>query len=148
VTPAYGVAQHSAPAFLVGSPAGDAVVDESGLGSVTLSGATTRTRSGSYLSSILDAQAMVDWDRAVWDVGLPGGSRAVLSVRTGSTTTPDSSWSAWRTVPGQGGRTTGSSRFLQYRIEMTSNAGSAPPRLHAIGFSSNGTPPNHEKEGR
>lgn len=146
VTPASGVAQHSAPSFLVGTSSGAATVDESDLGRVTLGGGTKEARTGRYVSGVLDARAMVDWDRAVWNADLPTGSRAVLSVRTGSTADPDRTWSAWSAVPAKG-RITGSSRFIQYRVDLSSSAGEAAPSLYAIGFSNNGAAPEDELEG-
>jgi hypothetical protein len=56
--------------------------------------------------------------------------------------------SPWQRLPNAGGRiTTKASRFLQYRLEMTSSTGKAPI-LTAIGFTHNGTPlPNEDGPG-
>ena len=90
---------------------------------------------------------MVDWDRIVSGTAVPQGSTLVVRVRTGSTVTPDRTWSDWKAVTGAG-RVTGSSRFLQYEVVLTSRAGSAAPELRAIGFTANGTPPAHQGETR
>ncbi len=68
---------------------------------------------------------------------VPAGATLIVSVRTGSTATPDSTWTGW-TPATVGGRITGSSRFLQYRIDMVSPIGVAAPTLYAVGFSHNG----------
>ena len=70
-----------------------------------------------------------------------------MRVRTGSTATPDRTWSDWKTVTGSG-RVTGSSRFLQYEVVLTSRAGSAAPELRAIGFTANGAQVTHQGETR
>jgi hypothetical protein len=147
ITPATGVAQHSAAAFLLGTSSGDTTVDETGLGAITLGGKRAVARSGSYVSGVLDARAMVDWDRAVWAADLPSGSTAVLRVRTGSTDKPDDTWSDWQTVPLKTGRLGGSSRLIQYQLELTSAAGATAPSLYAIGFSSNAVLAADDHEG-
>ena len=121
-TPAAGVAEQQTASFRRGRLTGAAVVDPAGSGAVTLSGKQVGARQGTFTSGLLDAQAMVDWDRAVSSTVAPKGSAVELRVRTGSTTTPDSSWSSWKTVSGEG-RVKGSSRFLQYEVVLTESGG-------------------------
>ena len=148
ITPAWGVSEQSASSFRRGTLGGNAVVDDSdGLGRVTMSGATSQSRSGTYTSVPLDSLQMVDWDRAIFDAKIPAGASASLWVRYGSTATPDSAWSAWQRVPANG-RITGSSRFIQYRGQMSAPAGVAAPSLWAMGFSHNGEAPPTDFEGR
>ncbi|HET9647004.1 MAG TPA: DUF4082 domain-containing protein [Microlunatus sp.] len=137
ITPAWGVSEQSAPAFRRGTATGNAAVGADSLGSVTLSGATSQARSGTFVSGLMDAQRMVDWDRAYWDATKPSGVTATLAVRFGSTAAPDSTWSGWQSVPADG-RVVGSSRYIQYRVQMSAPAGVAAPSLWAIGFSNNG----------
>jgi hypothetical protein len=59
---------------------------------------------------------------------------------------PDKTWSSWRTVSSKG-QIAGSSRYIQYKLKMTSPIGSAPPVLYGIGFSNDGDPPQQEREG-
>ncbi len=136
VTPAEGVAQEMAPSFVLGAQTGDVKVDRASTGSVTLKGATSGARSGTLTSSLLDAAAMADWDRAVWDADLPSGTTMTVKVRTGSTKKPDSSWSSWKTV-GSSGRLKHSGRYLQYSVTLSAPAGKAAPTLYGIGFSNN-----------
>jgi len=143
----YGVSEQSAPSFRRGKLAGDAIVDDTGLGRITMSGDQKTARSGTFLSGILDARSMVVWDRAIWDGKIPAGATATLNIRTGSTLTPDRTWSDWQKVPATG-RITGTSRYIQYKATMSSGAGVTAPSLWAIGFSNNGKPPAKETEGR
>jgi hypothetical protein len=145
VTPARGVAEHATAGFERGTLSGSAVVDPAGLGSVTLAPGTA-ARAGTFVSGVLDARVMADWERAVWTATTPARTGLTIGVRTGSTAVPDSSWSEWTTVGRSGGRVRGSSRFIQYRVEMTAAAASSPA-LQAIGFSHNGVPPVPPKEG-
>jgi hypothetical protein len=147
VTPAWGVAEQMTASFGRGRLSGSAVVDETDLGSVTLKGSSGKARSGTFVSGILDAAAMVDWDRAIWNAEVPTRSRLVISVRTGSTRKPDSTWSDWSRVSSKS-KIPGSSRFIQYKLKMTSPAAATPPVLYGIGFSNNGGQPKQQGEGR
>jgi hypothetical protein len=148
VTPGSGVSEQTAPSFKRGTPSGAATVaDQDPLGRITLSGGTTAARSGTFVSGVLDARAMVIWDRANWDTTLPAATTGTLSVRTGSTATPDASWTGWTKVPADR-RVSGASRYLQYRVQLTAKAGAKAPSLWAVGFSDNGETPAKESEGR
>ncbi|GAA2760804.1 DUF4082 domain-containing protein [Actinopolymorpha rutila] len=147
VTPAWGVSEQSAPSFRRGSLGGDANVDDQDtLGRVTLAGDSSTARSGTFVSGLLDTQAMVVWDRAVWDGTIPKGATAALLVRTGSTSSPDATWTDWTRVPADG-RIDGASRYLQYRVQFTAGAGAKAPSLWAVGFSHNADAPPEDAEG-
>jgi len=144
-TPAAGVTDQQTASFRMGKTAGDATIDESGLGAITLSGNTGIARKGTFTSGILDAQAMVDWDRASIRADLPAGATLALSVRTGSMSTPDGTWSAWQSVP-KSGRVEGSSRYLQYKLTLVAASGASAPSVSAVGFSNNAGLIEHESE--
>ena len=149
ITPALGIAQQTAESFRLGELSGDAVISDTGTGSVTLRGASTTARSGTFVSGVLDAHELVDWDRATVSAQISKGTKGSVSVRLGSTPAPDGSWTDWTALPTSGpttGRVRGSSRFLQYRIEMAAPAGVAAPALYSIGFSHNGAALDFEKE--
>jgi hypothetical protein len=63
-----------------------------------------------------------------------------VSVRTGSTPEPDATWSSWKTLSGSGSRVDGTSRYLQYRVELVRGTGDTTPVLRAIGFTNNAAP--------
>ena len=98
---------------------------------------------GSSVSRVIDAREMVTWDRATWRAEVPTGTSLRISVRTGSTPRPDTSWSEWTVLSGSGARVMGESRYLQYRVEMTTSSPRVTPVLHGIGFTNNGIPPLH-----
>jgi hypothetical protein len=145
-TPRWGVAEQMTASFMRGTVKGAAAVDEADLGSITMPGSRTAVRKGTFVSGILDAQAMVDWDRALLHAQVPSGSRLVVSVRTGSMLKPDKTWSSWRTVSSKR-QITGSSRYIQYKLKMTSPVATAPPVLYGIGFSNDGAPQRQQREG-
>ena len=144
-TPAAGVTDQQTASFRMGKTAGDSSIDDSGLGAITLSGDTSAARKGTFTSGILDAQAMVDWDRASIRADLPAGTAMTLSVRTGSMSTPDSSWTDWQTVP-KSGRVAASSRYIQYKLTLSASSGASAPSVSAVGFSNNAGQIVHESE--
>ncbi|MBO0811823.1 MAG: hypothetical protein J2P23_07225 [Microlunatus sp.] len=99
------------------------------------------------MSGLLDAQAMVVWDRATWDIAVPGGATGTVQVRNSSTSTPDATWTTWTRVPANG-QVAGTSRYLQYRVQFAARAGAKARSPSAIGFSSNGDMPARAVEGR
>ena len=145
-TPEWGVADQMTASFKRGIVQGGATIDEADLGSITLAGSRTTARKGTFVSGVLDAQAMVDWHKALWHAQVPSGSKLVVSVRTGSTLEPDKTWSDWSTVDSKG-QITGSSRYIQYKLKMTSPVAAAAPILYGIGFSNDGAPQPEEHEG-
>jgi Domain of unknown function (DUF4082)/Bacterial Ig-like domain len=96
--------------------------------------------SGTFTSRILDARELVTWDRAQWRADLPTGSTITVRVRTGSTPKPDSSWSSWTTLSGNGARVPGTSRYLQYQVDFGRGTNDTTPVLRAIGFTNNALP--------
>jgi methionine-rich copper-binding protein CopC len=146
VTPGWGVAEQMTASFKRGTIKGAATVDDADLGSITLTGSRAAVRKGTLVSGVLDAQAMVDWEQALWHAQVPGGSKLVISIRTGSTLKPDRTWSGWNKVSSKG-QITGSSRYIQYKLKMTSPVATAPPVLYGIGFSNDGAPPRQHREG-
>ena len=139
VTPGPGVAEQTTAAFRRGTTNGQATIGTSGLGSVTLAGSGTASRTGSFVSGVIDAQAMVDWDRVSVQADVPTGSALIIRARIGSTATPDATWSSWRAVKA-GDRVGGGSRYIQYRVELASKANAGAPSLYSIGFGNNGAP--------
>lgn len=96
--------------------------------------------SGTYISRVFDAGASVDWNHALWNEGLPDGTNLTISFRSGNTATPDGSWSAWSsefTDPYGTVIPSPSSRYLQYRVTMTTSDAFVAPRLNSISLTYN-----------
>ncbi|WP_433306521.1 DUF4082 domain-containing protein [Actinoplanes sp. CA-030573] len=138
VSTATGVADYTAAGLRTGKGSRTAVAAD---GLRLASGA----RSGSLVSRVLDAGQMVTWDRLSYQAAVPAGAGVRIYVRTGSTSAADASWSAWTAV-GQGGRVSGSSRYVQYRVELTGGAGGRTPVLQGVGITSNGKLITHPTE--
>ena len=136
VTSAAGVADHTAPSFRTGAAGSGVVVTDDGLGGVTLAAGTSQ---GQFTSRVLDSAQMVTWDRLTYFADQPTGSKVQVSVRAGSTPTPDGTWTAWTPV-GQGGRVDASSRYVQYQVNLVAGSKGAPV-LRAVGITHNGQLP-------
>ncbi|HEV8527746.1 MAG TPA: DUF4082 domain-containing protein [Actinomycetes bacterium] len=137
VSAAAGVADQSWLQFKAGKASG-VTVSSHEFGAITLS---SRANSGTFTSHVMDAQAMVTWDRGFWYGSVPAGAKVKISARTGSTATPDSTWSRWAPLTASGDRVVGDSRYIQYRVELTSSQSGNAPVLSAIGFTHNGELP-------
>jgi hypothetical protein len=143
VSSAVGVADRTAAQFRTGRGGAGTAVRPDGVGALALA---PGARTGSRVSRVLDAGQMVTWDRLTYAATVPIGCSLRISVRTGSTSTPDASWSAWTPVA-QGGRIKASSRYVQYRVELTAVRAGRTPTLHYLGITNNATytPPPGER---
>lgn len=91
--------------------------------------------SGTYTSAAHDAGQLARYGVFRWSGETPAGTRVLLSFRTGSSATPDASWSPWLAATegkasGNGWEVPvpaiGPGRFLQWRAELTGAHGRSP----------------------
>jgi hypothetical protein len=109
--------------------------------------ATRPSTSGTYTSSPLDSGLLARYGVFRWSGELPEGTGVKLRFRTGSSSTPDASWSAWidagkslptgageASAPGRGNLGSwevaipaiGNGRYLQWQAELTGEGGRSP----------------------
>lgn len=93
----------------------------------------TQALEGTLESKVLKAQPLGDWGRAYVEAETPSGTGVDLQIRTGSTETPDSTWSTW-TPPLRSGERPNvqPARFAQFRLRLTSTRGGATPVVEEI----------------
>jgi hypothetical protein len=88
----------------------------------------SRATSGTYLSSVRDAGEVATWGSISWQ-GTAGTGLLELATRSGNTSSPDETWSAWSQPYGD---PTGApivsprTRFLQWRASLTNGPDAAP----------------------
>ena len=133
-----GVADYTVPQLRTGK-AQHTVVTGDG---IRLAGGA---RTGEQISRVLDSGQMVTWDRLTYQAEVPAGAGLRVFVRTGSTSTPDGTWSSWTAVD-QGGRVAAGSRYVQYKVELTRVRGGSSPVLKGVGITSDAAPPNAPTE--
>ncbi len=88
---------------------------------------------GTLESRILKGAPLADWGRAYLDADLPTGTNVELQFRTGSTETPDATWSPW-TPPLRSGERPAlpAARFAQFRLRLSSTRGGATPIVETV----------------
>ena len=96
--------------------------------------------SGTYTSAALDSGQLARYGVFRWSGESPGGTGVALRCRTGSSATPDASWSPWSAAvqpvaSGNGWEVPipaiGNGRFLQWQAELTGVGGRTPRLLAA-----------------
>jgi hypothetical protein len=87
---------------------------------------------GRFTSRVLDAGATVEWVAATWEADLPEGTGLDIGVRTGDTSPPSRDWSRWRGVAQPGEPVAATSRYLQYRADLTTTDPSRTPVLRRV----------------
>jgi hypothetical protein len=81
---------------------------------------------------VLDAGSATNWTSATWNANLPPGTSILVETSTGSTATPDSSWSAWSAVNSDGTITSPANQYIRYRITLTTTDPFAVPTVFDI----------------
>jgi hypothetical protein len=87
--------------------------------------------SGTYTSSVRDAQTSAAWGRLSW----VGDGSIELQTRSGNTSNPDSTWSDWSapiTIPDGDAIKSPQARFIQWRARLKKSPNSPSPRLREV----------------
>ncbi len=88
--------------------------------------------SGTFTSRVFDAGSAAQWGPLTWESQTPAGTSIAISVRTGDTASPDGSWSGWTPIAASGDDMPGTSRYAQYRAELTSSNADLTPILSKV----------------
>jgi hypothetical protein len=88
---------------------------------------------GTLESRVLRGAPLADWGRTYVETDTPQGTSVELQFRTGSTETPDATWTPW-TPPLRSGERTNlpSSRFAQFRLRLSSTKGGTSPVVESV----------------
>jgi hypothetical protein len=90
--------------------------------------------SGTFTSSVLDAGRTATWGNVNWTATVPANTSILVQVRGGNTATPDGTWSAWTTVTNAGPLGLPASRYLQYRVVLSTSDSTQTPTLYDLLF--------------
>jgi hypothetical protein len=93
---------------------------------------TPYAASGTYTSEVLDAGDTASWLKLTTTSTIPSGTTSTITYRTGMLPNPeDGTWSAF-TALGTAGALTGSSRYVQFRIQMTTTVAARTPVIQVV----------------
>ncbi len=89
---------------------------------------------GQYISSIIDLGPHAGFTTLGYTSNVPVGTSITVDLRSGNTSLPDGSWSAWQTGISNGGSISAlpSDRYVQYRITLSATDTSVTPSLSSI----------------
>ena len=98
----------------------------------TLSNNQLCPASGTFTSNVIEIDSLT-LDNISWNESLPAGTSISIETRTGNTATPDSTWSDWSSpMTNQAGSTmtTAESKYIQYKITLTTSNLHVTPALN------------------
>jgi lysophospholipase L1-like esterase len=116
--------------FSAGSNSGTQVTNTAG-GEVQLASGSLN---GTFTSALFDATRLASWGNVSWTATVPTGTTLTVQTRSGNSSTPDGTWSAWTTVVNGQSTSSSAGRYLQYRVTFTSTSASLTPVLFDITF--------------
>ncbi len=90
---------------------------------------------GTITSDVLDAKIISTWGAMNWKAVTPSGSSASVAVRSGNTSDPDETWSAWSTeqTTMEGAKAIApTARYLQYRVTLTTKDPAVTPEFRHL----------------
>ena len=90
---------------------------------------------GSYASPVRDAFARAAWGRIRWDSLVSAGQKIEIQTRSGNSSAPDDTWSAWSAAyPDPEGSEIVSppARFIQWRGLLTRSSSAVSPILRSV----------------
>ena len=97
--------------------------------------ATPYVSPGSFISRVFDAAVTRTWGEVFWTADVPESTSLAVSVRTGDSPVPDGSWTPFVPVSGSGSVIGLTSRFIQYRADLSTTNTLFTPALRDISFS-------------
>jgi hypothetical protein len=92
---------------------------------------TPYSGSGSFTSAVFDAAETVLWQKLTTNSTVPSGTTSTITYRRGDTATPDASWTAFSPL-GAGGVLAGSSRYMQFAIQIATTSGAKSPVIQDV----------------
>lgn len=93
---------------------------------------TPYAASGTFTSRVYDGGASSTWGAVTWIPDTPAGTAVSLFVRTGNSANPNASWSAFTPVASPGTAVGRTSRYIQYRADLTTVDPNATPVLDRV----------------
>jgi len=90
---------------------------------------TPYSSSGSFLSGVYDGGEQKNWQSASWTAQTPTGTDIKFFQRQGNTPTPDNTWTDFSAISSNGDNVGGTSRYIQYRADLSTSNSNVTPVL-------------------
>jgi hypothetical protein len=87
---------------------------------------------GTFESKVFDAASLKNWGNISWTSQTPSGTALSISVREGNTPIPDTSWTNYALIASSGTNVGGTSRYIQYKADLSTSNSSLTPVLNDI----------------
>ena len=106
---------------------------------------TPYAATGTFTSRVFGTGANTTWANMSWLADTPAGTATSMSVRTGSTPTPDGSWTAFTPIGASGAAIGTTAPYIQYRAVLSTTDVNQTPALQQVDLfytaSADTTPP-------
>ena len=96
---------------------------------------------GTFESRVFDAGTSHDWTSLTASTPLPAATSAAFETRSGNTSVPDSSWSAWQAVTGDV-IASPNARYAQYRAILATSDPARTPVVERVELTAQSLPAN------
>lgn len=96
---------------------------------------TAHAGEGEYVSEVLDATGWALWGNLQWDEIAPPDTSVRFQTRSGNVETVDETWSSWSAPAAKAEGSliaSPSTRFLQFRILLSTGNGKVTPEVHSV----------------
>ncbi len=90
---------------------------------------------GTMVSEVLDTKLVSKWGALRWQADAPAKTAVSVAVRSGNTAEPDDAWSDWSAEQADADKAVIESppaRFLQYRLNLSSNDPAVTPSVRGV----------------
>jgi len=90
---------------------------------------------GTFTSQVHDSNAHSRWGVANWAARIPSGASVTLATRSGNSSSPDDTWSAWSSELSRADADqiiSPAARFIQYRATLKADKAGASPVLDEV----------------
>ncbi|WP_324672205.1 N,N-dimethylformamidase beta subunit family domain-containing protein [Hymenobacter sp. GOD-10R] len=89
---------------------------------------------GSFTSRVYDGGSAKTWGQASWQADVPTGTGLQLLQRQGNTAVPDGTWTPFAAIASNGATVGGTSRYIQYRADLSTSTPTLTPTLQSLGI--------------
>ncbi len=99
---------------------------------------TPYASSGTFTSRVFGSTTDTTWGAVIWNDTVPSGTSIAIYARTGDTAIPDGTWTPFTLVPTSGSSLGVTSKYIQYRADLSTGDPALTPVLNSVSISCDG----------